>query len=192
MPGPGARAARCRSPRRSTRRTPRCRGRSSPRACALRRSRLVLLPERARYHEADARAVVVDGAGLVVDQAALLGARDQQHLVDVAVAAALAGEDPEVAVVADPRAVFREGRAALLERLDHHHGAVELTGAHQAAPDRVLEVAAEAGAHVAGHLDPLIGLHAELLDGTSVAVIGVSGHGAGQQVCRERQGRIAI
>src|SRR3954451_10737411 len=93
--------------------------------------------------EADARPRADDRARLVVDQAALLGARHQQHLVDVAVVPALAGEDPEVAGVAHPRAVLRERPRALLERLDHHHGAVELARADETAADRVLEVTAQ-------------------------------------------------
>src|SRR3954447_12590478 len=93
-----------------------------------------------RHHEADARAGVVDRAGLVVDQAALLRPRHQVHLVHVAVVAALAGEDPEVAGVAQPGAVVDERLLALLARLDHDDRAVELAGPHQAAAQHVLDL----------------------------------------------------
>src|SRR3954454_1421892 len=44
---------------------------------------LRLLAQGPRHHEADAGALVVDRAGLVVDQPELLRARDQVHLVHV-------------------------------------------------------------------------------------------------------------
>src|SRR4051794_30304952 len=135
-----------------------------------------LLAQRARHDEADPGALVVDRAGLVVDQPELLRRRHEVHLVHVAVVAALAGQDPEVARVAHPRAVLGEAVLALLERLDHHDRAVHVAGAHQPSAERLLDVAPQGRAHVAGHLDALVGLHAQLLDDGAVAVVGVGRH----------------
>src|SRR5256885_152927 len=72
---------------------------TSPAAVAV-AVRLGDLAQGTRDDEADARALVVDRAGLVVDQPPLLGAWHKKHLVDVAVVAALAGDHPQVAGVA--------------------------------------------------------------------------------------------
>ena len=82
--------------------------------------------------------------------------------------AALAGDDPQVAGVAQARAVAHERLLGLVLGLHHHDRAVELAGAHQAAAERLLHVAAQAGADVAGDLDALVGLYAQLLDGGAV------------------------
>src|SRR4051794_2650615 len=170
--------------RRSRRRSPRAGGRrrAPPRSARLPASRgffgLLGRAQRPWNHEADARTRRVDRAGLVVDQPTPLATGNEPHLVDVVVLAALGGDQPQVAGVAQARPVALEDLLRLLERLDHHDCPVELARAHQAAPEHVLDVPAQAGADVADDLDALGGLDPELLYHAAVAVVsGGLGHG---------------
>src|SRR3954454_881008 len=72
---------------------------AEPRRQPSARSVFGLPAQRARHDEADGRTLVVDRAGLVVDQLQLLATGDELHLVDIAVAAALPGQEPDVAGV---------------------------------------------------------------------------------------------
>src|SRR5690606_15125814 len=142
--------------------------------CASRSGRVSVVAvgtaRRPRYHEADPGALVVDRAGLVVDQAEPLGDRNHLHLVEVALVSALAGDRPEIAGVLDPGPVPDERLLGIVERLDEHDRAVELAVAHQAAADRLLDAVAQARPDVADDLDPLALGDAELADGVAVAV----------------------
>ena len=91
---------------------------------------------RARHHEADAAPVGVDRARLVVDQADPLGVGHQAHLVQVVVVAALAGDHPQVAGVAQPGPVAHERLLGVVHRVHGHHRAVEVARANQAAAER--------------------------------------------------------
>ena len=128
-------------------------------------------------HEADSAAVVVDRAGLVVDQAEALAEGDQCHLVEVLVVSPLAGDHPEVAGVAQAGAVADEGLLGLVLGLHEHDRAVQQAGFDQPAADRLLDVAAQAGAHVARDLHPLLGPHAQFLHRRAVAVVAFRRHG---------------
>jgi hypothetical protein len=81
------------------------------------------------------------------------------------------GDDPQVAGVTQAGAVADEQLLGLVLGLGQHDRAVQLPRADQSAADRVLDVPAQAGAHVACDLDPLAGCHAELLDRGPVAVV---------------------
>src|SRR5437763_11930467 len=105
--------------------------------------------QRARHHEADARPLLVDRTGLVVDQPTQLAARDELHLIDVRLVPALPRDHPDVAGVAQPRAVAREQLVALLDRLHEHDHAVELAGFDEPAPDRLADLTPQRRAHVA-------------------------------------------
>ena len=93
--------------------------------------------------------------------------------------AALAGDEPETARVAQARAVLVEDPLGLFERLDQDDRAVELAGLHEAAAKGVLDVLAQARAHVALYLDALVGLDPQLLDSGAVAVVDFGGHWTG-------------
>ena len=81
------------------------------------------------------------------------------------------GDEPQVTGVAQPRAVADERLLGVVLALDEHDRAVQLARAHEPAAERILDVAAQPDADVAGHLDALVGLHAELLDRGPVAVV---------------------
>src|SRR5436190_10817426 len=132
---------------------------------------LGLPAQRARHHEADARALVIDRAGLVVDQPKFLAAGDELHLVDVGLVPALPGDEPDVAGVAQPRPVASEQLLRVLDRLDQGDRSIDLARFDEAAPELLAQLAAQGRADVAADLQPLVGLDRELLDGRAVAVV---------------------
>src|SRR4029453_17895707 len=74
----------------------------------LRRALRPVSAQCAGDYEADAGALVVDRAGLVVDQAQALREGDERHLVEGLLVSPLSGVPPQVAGVADPWAVGGE------------------------------------------------------------------------------------